>query len=68
MSSMELAERIFLGKTPDIKPAVKRKLESFVTPILALRKMASEVSFDLSISLFDAYHACLWPRGKQYLT
>jgi len=30
-------------QTPDIKPAVKRKLEGFVKPVLALRKMANEV-------------------------
>ncbi|KAF8518460.1 P-loop containing nucleoside triphosphate hydrolase protein [Gautieria morchelliformis] len=42
ISPMQLAERIYAGTTPDIKPAVKRKLESLVKPIAVLRKMANE--------------------------
>lgn len=43
-SPMELAEKIHAGTTPDIKPAVKRKLESLVKVIVKLRKMAHEVN------------------------
>jgi ATP-dependent DNA helicase UvrD/PcrA len=43
ISPMQLAERIYAGTTPDIKPAAKRKLESLVKPIVVLRKMANEV-------------------------
>jgi len=42
-SAMELAERIYMGKSPDIKPPIKRKLESLVKPILKLRTLANEV-------------------------
>ncbi|KAF5391670.1 hypothetical protein D9757_002375 [Collybiopsis confluens] len=38
---MELVEKIHDGATPDIKPAVKRKLGSFVTAIRTLRSLAS---------------------------
>jgi DNA helicase II / ATP-dependent DNA helicase PcrA len=39
---MDLVEKIHEGKTPDIKPPVRRKLASFVTNIRLLRKLASE--------------------------
>jgi hypothetical protein len=42
LSPMELAEGIHAGTTPDIKPAVKRKLESLVKPVVVLRKLAQE--------------------------
>ena len=48
LSPMELAEKIHAGTTPDIKPAVKRKLESLVQPIVVLRKLANEVCPDCS--------------------
>lgn len=48
LSPMELAERIFAGTTSDIKPAVKRKLESLVKPIVVLRKLANEVCANCS--------------------
>ncbi|KIJ51096.1 hypothetical protein M422DRAFT_245075 [Sphaerobolus stellatus SS14] len=41
-SGMELAERIHAGTSPDLKPAIKGKLATFITPILSLRKMANE--------------------------
>ncbi|KAF5367496.1 hypothetical protein D9758_003744 [Tetrapyrgos nigripes] len=42
ISVLELVEKIHEGKTPDIKPPVKRKLASFVTNIRLLRKLANE--------------------------
>ncbi|KIK63032.1 hypothetical protein GYMLUDRAFT_41333 [Collybiopsis luxurians FD-317 M1] len=40
-SLLELVEKIHDGTTPDIKPAVKRKLGSFITAIRTLRTLAS---------------------------
>lgn len=40
---LTIVEKIHDGRTPDIKPAVKRKLVSFVTTIRKLRVMAVEV-------------------------
>ncbi|KAL6298631.1 P-loop containing nucleoside triphosphate hydrolase protein [Sparassis latifolia] len=42
ISPLELAERIHDGKTPDIKPSVKRKLGPFIAPIRRLRTLANE--------------------------
>ncbi|THV07389.1 UvrD-helicase-domain-containing protein [Dendrothele bispora CBS 962.96] len=42
ISLLELIEKINDGKTPDIKPPVKRKLQSFVTHIRLLKRMAKE--------------------------
>ncbi|KAK7463908.1 ATP-dependent DNA helicase srs2 [Stygiomarasmius scandens] len=42
ISPLDLIEKIHDGKTPDIKPPVKRKLQSFVTHIRLLRKLANE--------------------------
>ncbi|KAI0951320.1 hypothetical protein AcW1_008388 [Taiwanofungus camphoratus] len=42
LSPLEVAEQIFDGKMPDIKPSVKRKLTTFLRPIRELRKLANE--------------------------
>lgn len=47
LSPLEVAEQIFDGKMPDIKPSVKRKLTTFLRPIRELRKLANEVSVNL---------------------
>ncbi|KAJ3478605.1 hypothetical protein NLI96_g9642 [Meripilus lineatus] len=44
MSPMEALERICDGKTPDIKPAVKRKAAPFIKAIRELRKLAIDGS------------------------
>ncbi|KAF9814441.1 hypothetical protein IEO21_05105 [Rhodonia placenta] len=40
ISPFEVVQRIYDGKTPDIKPPVKRKLASFLPPLRELRKLA----------------------------
>ncbi|KAE9400182.1 UvrD-helicase-domain-containing protein [Gymnopus androsaceus JB14] len=42
LNLLELVEKIHDGKTPDIKPPIKRKLGSFVTSMRILRTLASE--------------------------
>ncbi|KAK7050941.1 ATP-dependent DNA helicase srs2 [Paramarasmius palmivorus] len=42
ISPLELAEKIIDGRTPDIKPPVKRKLSSFVSAIRSIRKFSLE--------------------------
>lgn len=43
ISPMELAEGIYSGARPDSRPALKRRLESLVKPVVVLRKLAEEV-------------------------
>ena len=43
LSAMELVEQIHDSRVPDIKPAVKRKLSSFVNAIRKLRDQAKNV-------------------------
>ncbi|OBZ72374.1 ATP-dependent DNA helicase PcrA [Grifola frondosa] len=42
LSPVEVTERIYDGKVPDIKPPVKRKLGPFVEALRTLRKLANE--------------------------
>ncbi|KIP07660.1 hypothetical protein PHLGIDRAFT_23961 [Phlebiopsis gigantea 11061_1 CR5-6] len=42
MSPLEVAERIYEGRMPDIKPPVKRKIGDFILSLKVLRKLASE--------------------------
>ncbi|GAW01673.1 atp-depentend dna [Lentinula edodes] len=42
LTLVDLAEKIHSGTTPDIKPAVKRKIGPFVSSIRILKQMASE--------------------------
>ncbi|KAJ4477215.1 P-loop containing nucleoside triphosphate hydrolase protein [Lentinula aciculospora] len=42
LSLVDLVERIHNGTTPDIKPAVKRKIGTFVSAIRVLKTMAAE--------------------------
>ncbi|ESK94683.1 atp-depentend dna [Moniliophthora roreri MCA 2997] len=42
VSPLEIVENIIDGKTPDIKPPVKRKLGSFVSAIRSIRKLTLE--------------------------
>lgn len=59
LSPLSLVEKIFDGRAPDTKPAVKRKLASFVSTIRALRQLACEVSllFMLLPHLFSPQRA-----------
>ena len=43
MSPLEVAERIYEGRMPDIKPPVKRKIGDLILALKVLRKLASEV-------------------------
>lgn len=43
ISPLELVERIYDGKMPDIKPPIKRKVGDFALTIKTLRKAAKEV-------------------------
>jgi DNA helicase II / ATP-dependent DNA helicase PcrA len=47
VSAFALAEKICDGKTPDIKPPVKKKLTKFVAIIQELRTSALAVSLQL---------------------
>ncbi|KAI0784570.1 P-loop containing nucleoside triphosphate hydrolase protein [Abortiporus biennis] len=42
ISPLETVENIYDGKIPDIKPAVKRKVKSFIEPIRKLRRLANK--------------------------
>ncbi|KAL0574734.1 ATP-dependent DNA helicase srs2 [Marasmius crinis-equi] len=44
LSPLQIVEKIVDGRTPDIKPPVKRKLGSFVSAIRTIRKLATEGS------------------------
>lgn len=43
LSPLEVVERIYEGRMPDIKPPVKRKVADFVLAVKVLRKLALEV-------------------------
>jgi hypothetical protein len=44
ISPLEVVQRIYEGKIPDILPSVKNKLAAFVKPIIELRQYAASVS------------------------
>jgi hypothetical protein len=43
-SPLDVVERVYDGKIPDVKPPVRKKLKAFVEPVRLLRKLAEEVS------------------------
>ena len=43
LSPLEVVERIYDGKMPDIKPPIKKKVAEFALTIKTLRKAAKEV-------------------------
>lgn len=55
ISPMEVAQRIYDGRIPDIKPPIKRKLKSFMEPIRTLRDLSrrGESAADLIRRLID---------------
>lgn len=50
MSPLSVAENIYDGAIPDVKPSAKKKLKGFVEPIRILRRLAEEVSRVVSMS------------------
>lgn len=54
LSAMELVEQIHDSKVPDVKPAVKRKLSSFVNAIRKLRDQAKNVGARISIAYISS--------------
>lgn len=62
ISPLDVAELIYDGTIPDVKPSAKRKLKGFVQPVRVLRKLAEEVG---TFYPFIYYHSS---RVESWLT